>query len=128
MEIILKLQLSGVDFSPRGFNESLPADLIGSVIKYNQYKNKKIKENEYWFVEKPILHNDVTNALYEFIKLYTPYLSKLSQNNCSKYAEIIIYYHNVNEIRGFFIGSQLIKICNSLGLEIDIDIYTHFDD
>ena len=128
MEVSVEIYISGQGFNPQNFNEDLPETLKGSVKEYKKTAYKRVGKKNYWLSVKTVpIDMHPSEVLKDFINLYAPYWSELLAVNYKKYANIIVKYRSVDEIGGFFIDKELISVCNIMGIEIDIDVYTDFE-
>lgn len=118
--------IDGSEFDPEEFNASLDTDLRGNVRTRKQLnKNFSDQPTSYWESELIEVSSDYPeDKLTELLKRYRQsLLPVIGTKRIRIVAEIVARYENSEEVRGYFLSTDLIQCLAELRASLDIDVY-----
>lgn len=117
--------MDGQKFDADNFQSCLGASLKGSVEVRKRMNNGVVEQyGKYWSSEvQEIAFDRPEEEVTKLLRRYEFEIRRAKASNATRIvAEIVAEYDTVDDVRGFYFSTELIRLLAELGVSIDIDI------
>lgn len=125
MDFKVYVWIDGDQFDPKGFNDSLGANLKGAARTGSRLVGGRALEGRsYWMSEVVNAHPEAPEeSLTKLLTTLKPELARICDlPGIRIVAELVVRYEDTDPLRGFYFSRKLIDILAEVGASVDVDV------